>query len=1236
MLRRRRLVLVLSIILLGTVLSLNFFVESKQKVDQLDYKYQLESRLTAVIQGFDEDYLKILLNSPLDKEITFTALNTDNQFPFYLFSQDGQLTYWSNVEMVPDFNNISTSKKYQLLENNRGLYFTKLRKLIRNKKNYWLLQVHPLVDKVEIDNEYLKSGYNIDTFGNDRFLLSQDPKESYQKITFEGEYLFSALFRVGYESPQKSINHALLIFFFSLLGLVLLIGGGFVHTLWTKGHKVLATIYSFLILFSVRILMLVFRFPNDFFQTGIFDSSFYASSRFNPSLGDLLLNVICYLIVLSMVIAILSLKRVVFSFIKFREKFPYWISLIGAYLLSTTLMFLFFYLYMNIVENAQWKLNIGAIPSFDYLKAVSLVIVFLGGAAYLLFSIIGLNMVLYKSTDKLVYPLKVLVILVFPILVFLGFYNFVLFIAFIAHIILLVAIISFKLYNNLFKLEFNTFLTFFFACLVGAVITGAAAYQHNRNDEVRSKEKFANNIMLDRDVMGEFLLEDILAKIGNDFFIKSRLADRLLSKDPIARKLKKIYLSGYFDQYSQTISIYNQSGQPVFNQEKAPDLATYKKRYMNSDYATQVHNLYFIKSTATNTGNKFVAFIKIQRENVFLGTLVIELNQQRMESGKAFPKLLMDNKYVSNYLERDFDFAIFEEKVLSYSSGIFNYRGTDMEEILENSDIFGTGVLFNGYHHLAVTYNDKVIVVSSRQYANNYILADIAFLFVAYLIFTLLSICVFLLVIGVNQLRFNYATKLQLYLNFAFFFPMLIISIIAVGFLSHSYIQNLHRQYFQKAGIIRENLGRDLGGEQFNNLNKDEINDELYALAGATEADINLYLPDGILMASNQPTIFDKKILTPYLHPEAYATIIESLENRLLQTEQVGGMQYKTVYLALKNGESQRLQAIIAIPFFESEDELNLMITEVFSNILIIFVVMFLVFLIISYFVSKSLTHPFKLLTQKLKDTDLENNEYMAWPGNDEIGLLVNEYNNMLFKLEASKKVLASNEKESAWREMAKQVAHEIKNPLTPMKLTLQHLLRLQAENKLDNGKGLEKPIKSIIHQVDTLSDIASSFSTFAKMPLPKNQELELRNIVMETVSLFDTSEDATIELDDQTKEGASTKIMGDSKLYGRVISNLVINGIQSVSNGVKPEIRIKLAFEGDDYIKLAIMDNGKGISDELKEKVFMPNFSTKTEGSGLGLAIAKRGVETAGGKIWFETSKGSGTTFYLLFPLIP
>ena len=472
-----------------------------------------------------------------------------------------------------------------------------------------------------------------------------------------------------------------------------------------------------------------------------------------------------------------------------------------------------------------------------------------------------------------------------------------------------------------------------------------------------------------------------------------------------------------------------------------------------------------------------------------------------------------------------------------------------------------------------------------------------------------------------------------MYLNFAFFFPILIISAIILGLLTNSYQEELNRQYFQKATLIKDNLAAIMEKQLAGVADRDDFYEAVISLSGTTNLEINVYEKEGYLKASSQPNIFDKRILTKYINPMAIVEVVEGQNNLVLLEEKVGLLNYKTVYAAVRSTDGQEIKAIVAIPFFESESELDLLIADVLSNILNIFVLVFIMFLFVSYFVSRNLTFPFKLLTQKLKATDLDNNEPMYWPTKDEIGLLVNEYNNMLYKLEASKNVLASTEKESAWREMAKQVAHEIKNPLTPMKLTLQHLLRLQSEGKLEEPQKLKKPIQTLIHQVDTLSDIATSFSTFAKMPLPKNELMDFRKVVQDTLELFKNREKGTISFEDFSQSD-KLRIMGDDQLFGRVISNLIINGIQAVEEPDKPEIKVRLKEEEGQVI-LEIHDNGKGIPDELKDKIFIPNFSTKSEGSGLGLAIAKRGVETAGGSIWFETDLGTGTSFFLSFDLV-
>ena len=221
------------------------------------------------------------------------------------------------------------------------------------------------------------------------------------------------------------------------------------------------------------------------------------------------------------------------------------------------------------------------------------------------------------------------------------------------------------------------------------------------------------------------------------------------------------------------------------------------------------------------------------------------------------------------------------------------------------------------------------------------------------------------------------------------------------------------------------------------------------------------------------------------------------------------------------------------------------------------------------------------------------------------------------------------SEKESAWREMAQQVAHEIKNPLTPMKLKLQHLKRVLTE-----GKGLEqdfnKPIDSILNQVESLSDIATSFSSFAKMPVPRNERLDLADSLRKVVRLF--------KADDEVKITPNIPrnpvwVEGDANLLGRIFNNLILNALQAMPEGRIPALEISLE-ETQTKAIISVKDNGFGIPEEIQDKIFIPKFSTKVEGSGIGLAIAKRGVEHAGGSIWFETVANEGTTFFLEFPL--
>jgi len=1231
MLKRKRIWLLISLLGIGVLLSLFFFFS--QSNTQQHFFRPIESKIHQIEREFDEDFLEILMQNRPKDSINFTSLSINTRHSYYLFNENNKLIYWSDFKFIPDFDRIKTSKNFTVYEDQKGVFLIKIRRLARNETGFWLIQVFPIQYKSEIENDFIPSGFNLELFGNQKVNISESPQLGFLDFfSLKGDYLFSVRFEPGYQAIGQRSNVTLLIFFFSLLALVLVQGYGFVSALWKRRKPMLSIFYSSIILFSIRGLMMFFNFPQDFFDFKLFDSSYFAASILNPSLGDFFLNILSLFVVLSLFFLDLSKNKITNYFSVKTSKNKKWIVYSMTYFFTSLCLVIFYVLYLHIQSNAQWELNIQSILSFDYFKAISLIIIFLGAAGYLLFSILSIKMVLEESFKGRKYALIILIYFSIPTIIILAIFKPLYLIVYFSHVIFLAAIVSFQLYTKIFKLGLNTFLTFFFGCFIAAIITATASYHVQLNTQQQSKLRFGEQQMVENDVIAEFFLSDIMERISDDLFIKNNFSDPLQSKESIIQKIRKIHVTNYFDQFAGQIKLFSPSGDNFIDRQTQETLKDLRFNYIKSDFATSTRNLYFIKDLDEGYRIKYVAFVPIYKDLKFVGTVFLEFVQLKILPGSVFPKLLLDKKYIANVNDKKYDYAVYNEGVLQYSVGVFNYRAAGFDTFLDQKSLYINGVSYKGYHHLGISNQEKTIIVSSPTQPFLNVLADVSFFFVSFILFTIVGIIFFVFAKGIDHLNFNYSAKLQVYLNFAFFFPILIVSVIIVTLLTRSYTEELHRQYFQKAGLIADNISPILEKQISGEADKDDISETVNYLAGTTNSDINVFQASGLLLATSQPNTFDKKILTRYINPDAIVAIIEGQNNQVLLEESVGQLMFKTVYIAIRSSDSQEVRAIISIPFFESASELNFLITEVLSNIIIVFVVIFILFLIVSYFVSSNLTFPFKLITQKLKNTDLDSNEPMYWPSNDEIGLLVGEYNNMLYKLESSKKVLAESEKESAWREMAKQVAHEIKNPLTPMKLTLQHLLRLQAAGKIENPEMLKRPIETLIQQVDTLSDIATSFSAFAKMPVPINEKIEIISLIQGVCELYKNSKMEALKFQDNTISD-EIFIMGDGKLLGRIIFNLIINGVQAVE-GKKAIIDIFLS-EQEQLVLLEIRDNGKGIPEDNRYKIFVPNFSTKSEGSGLGLAIAKRGVEASGGKIWFESEVNIGTSFFISFPKI-
>ncbi|NJK84988.1 MAG: hypothetical protein HC906_02430 [Bacteroidales bacterium] len=282
----------------------------------------------------------------------------------------------------------------------------------------------------------------------------------------------------------------------------------------------------------------------------------------------------------------------------------------------------------------------------------------------------------------------------------------------------------------------------------------------------------------------------------------------------------------------------------------------------------------------------------------------------------------------------------------------------------------------------------------------------------------------------------------------------------------------------------------------------------LIKLSDVFYSDINLYNPEGELIATSRPEIFEQGILGSMMDPTAYMMLSRENKAEFVHKEKMGKMEYLSAYIPFINTDMELL-AYVNLPYFTKQDELRKEITNLAIAIINIYVLLILLTIAVAIIISDAITKPLRLLQEKFGQIKLlKNHELIEYDGNDEIAELVDEYNRMVQELQYSAELLARSERESAWREMARQVAHEIKNPLTPMKLTVQHLQRAWKDKKENYGEIQEKVTRTLIEQIDHLSKIASEFSNFAQMPKTNNERFNLTERIKDTIALFSDNSD--------------------------------------------------------------------------------------------------------------------------------
>ena len=1190
--------------------------------NQLEEVSQRTNRLIADAR-VEGDRLGNLLSSG---SISFTSLLPKAKYPTFIY-KNNQLVFWSDHTLVPDLDITNTIKKITTVKSKYGAFIV----VPQNLPDYDLYVCVPLQEKgkqssMRTPHTWILKGVN----GK----LDLDESKSLPKIyTSDKQYLFSLDFpKEPIEKHQEIIMIVLMLagsVFFILFSLAV------ARNQARRGKQNRGVITFLVLLVFFRLLLLVLDVPFSVAEIELFDSRLYAASFWSPSVGDLALNMLLLVTVAGAGLYLFRRNKILLQ-IGMLQEVKAKQYLVGAIVVFYILLAVLYQFYYGLYHNSPLVLDISQSLDFTKYKIIIYGIMVIHTIAIALFTyIISSVATVLMQHLKYLWPYKVLAIVTVVLLLAvailqLHFYSVV----FIGTFFWLIVTITSQ-YSREFSLPYRTYLFFFLIVMVSAGIGAFALFDHYQDEVKTYKQNLASNLLQDNDVLGEYLLEEVSGKIADDGLIQAKLKGPFIDAGFIKRKISKQYLQDYFDKYETNVFLFDSKGNSLESADTTANTLQELLLYFNTpETQTERENIFLVKDPSRYNARTYYNVINVPISENLKGTIVLQLTLKRLLPHSLVPELLHDKQQSLPFRTDMLSYAIYEDRNLIHSEGEYDYA-TNFDPVhIGHTEFYYDGHNQGDFHHFGVPAGaKKVLVVTNEKYSVKEVLSNFSFLFLIFITGFILLGILFLLLRRkyVREFRPNFGTKIQIFLNFGILLPLLLVSVAIASLVTASYKKDLMTTYEQRGRAIQENLNSLVGTSTFERISK--LQTRISEIASISETDINLYDRSGHLITTSQPLIFEAGILSKLINPQAYAAISERHALRVLLEEQAGNITFNAVYLPLRsNNDPTSLEGFVGIPFFDSEKELKLKLIELVTTTMNIFTVMLIMFMVLTFFASRSLTVPLRLLADKLKRTSLTGrNEMLAYEGADEIGMLVNEYNRMLLNLEQNKEELAMQEKEAAWREMARQVAHEIKNPLTPMKLSLQYLQKAIAEKKPNTEQLIEKISHTLITQINILSDIATSFSSFTSMPEPKQEPVDVAVALRKSADLHNDPATGVIE----TKIEADTAIvMADESLLVRTFNNLLLNAIQAVPANRKPYIRITLEKDAENKVLIAIKDNGSGIPKDIRGKVFIPNFSTKYTGSGIGLAVAKRGIENAGGQIWFETEEGKGTTFYISLPL--
>lgn len=748
--------------------------------------------------------------------------------------------------------------------------------------------------------------------------------------------------------------------------------------------------------------------------------------------------------------------------------------------------------------------------------------------------------------------------------------------------------------------------------------------RYNNSKENAEMQAMAESMSEKRDVRFEKSYAGFAELVKADTTLREIVfAESNVLGDVVLGYTKELLFDETMNQYTTALTLCEPSEEIAIQPEGyVADCEVYFLDKLSKNEQKRVgEGLYFMDDYTLDPN--YLGKIKIYSSDSLLEkTLYFEFYKPIAPEGFSFPQLLQESNNQKPY---DYSVAHYRNNLLVYKYGKYTYPNY-FNTLKGKSSNFTSN---QGYKHYTLNYGEnRTIVISTPLKGWSETTAPFA-LFILVMLIPYLILYWFINPSPKKQRR-SFRQRLQTVV-----FATLGISFLAIGPISGIYMRSL---YDQKTTEAQFETTRSIAAEMSNDVELDEliahfsresVREVLQHYSSTFFTDLNLYGLDGQLLATTRTEIYDYNLQAPLMNPEAYQALHQNKALYYTHEEHLGKGIYESAYIPLNDRNGNAI-AYLNTPYFTSATELHKEIRNFVLTYINIILVLLAIALLFVINITNRLTQPLSLIQSKLGDIKIDKkNEPIEWKGNDEIGALVKQYNQLIAELEKSAAELKRTTTESAWRGVARQVAHEIKNSLTPMRLSVQMLQR-----NIESGKATpeqtQRTANTLIEQIDALSDIASSFSRYAKLPENNPMPLDLAELIGNVVNLYDNTENITfVYIYDKTKDHTFN---GDKTNLNSAVGNLVKNAVQAI--GTKPDGKIEVRLTAaEKAFTIAVKDNGKGIKDEDKSQIFLPNFTTKTGGSGVGLSLTYNIVQVAGGKISFESQENVGTEFMITLP---